>query len=308
MSTVAPPASRPLAFPAAQSPLLLGLFGFVAMYLPLWWWAGNTIWQGEEQGHGSIIFVVLMWLFWTLRHAIANAPVTPAPRLGWSIFALGLVIYLIGSVFNISVLWFASQPLVAMALLLLLRGKAAVRIAWFPLCYFIFMIPLPGVFVDLVTGSLKGLIANIVESLLYTAGYPIARSGVILSIGPYQLQVADACSGLHSMFSLAALGTLFMYLVGRKSLLHMAIMLASILPIAFVANVVRVMVLVLVTYYMGDEAGQGFLHGAAGMVLMLVALVFFFFLDRVLDRVLPGRRRGPGAAPGPDAGAGRASA
>ena len=84
--------------------------------------------------------------------------------------------------------------------------------------------------------------------------------------------VADACSGLHSMYSLSALGTLFMYIMARRSRLHNAIMLASILPIAFVANIVRVIVLVLITYHFGDEAGQGFLHGAAGMVLMLVAL------------------------------------
>jgi exosortase len=152
------------------------------------------------------------------------------------------------------------------------------------------MIPLPGILVDAITGSLKGLIANIVESLLYAVGYPIARSGVILSIGPYQLQVADACSGLHSMFSLTALGTLFMYMMGRKSKLHMGIMLAAILPIAFVANIIRVMTLVLVTYHLGDEAGQGFLHGAAGMVLMLVALLFFFVLDAILDKLLPASR------------------
>jgi exosortase/archaeosortase family protein len=88
-----------------------------------------------------------------------------------------------------------------------------------------------------------------------------------------------------------------MYIMGRKTKLHMAIMLASILPIAFAANIVRVIVLVLVTYYMGDEAGQGFLHGAAGMVLMLVALVFFFCLDMVLDKVLPGRAAPPPSPP-----------
>jgi exosortase/archaeosortase family protein len=63
-------------------------------------------------------------------------------------------------------------------------------------------------------------------------------------------------------------------------------MLASILPIAFVANIVRVIILVLVTYHLGDEAGQGFLHGAAGMVLMLVALGIFFALDALLRLVL----------------------
>jgi exosortase len=125
--------------------------------------------------------------------------------------------------------------------------------------------------------------------------YPISRSGVVLNIGQYELQVADACSGLHSMYSLSALGTLFMYIMARKSVLHNVIMLASILPIAFVANIVRVMVLVLITYHFGGAAGQGFLHGAAGMVLMLVSLIFFL-LDAVLYRSLP-RVKSPPAEP-----------
>jgi exosortase len=111
---------------------------------------------------------------------------------------------------------------------------------------------------------------------------------VVITIGQYQMLVADACSGLHSMFSLTALGTLFMYITARKSRLHNALMLASILPIAFVANVIRVIILVLVTYHFGDEAGQGFLHGAAGMVLMLVALVIIMAFDALLAFV--GRR------------------
>ena len=273
---------------------VVALAGFAAMFLPLYWWAAQSIWQSDEQAHGAIILAVMLWLFWTMRHRIDAAATRPSPALGWPVFALGLFVYLVGRVFEISILQFAAQPLVAAGVLLLLKGTPAIRVAWFPLLYFVFMIPLPGILVDAITGSLKGLIANIVESLLYTVGYPIARSGVILSIGPYQLQVADACSGLHSMFSLTALGTLFMYLMGRKSKLHLGIMLAAILPIAFIANIIRVIALVLVTYYLGDEAGQGFLHGFAGMVLMLVALVSLFLLDKLLDKVLPRAR--PAAA------------
>jgi exosortase len=132
-----------------------------------------------------------------------------------------------------------------------------------------------------------------VVALLYGVGYPIAQSGVVISIGQYQLLVADACSGLHSMFSLAALGTLFMYIMGRKSRVHNAIMLASIIPIAFIANICRVIVLVLVTYHLGDAAGQGFLHGTAGFVLMGIALVIFFALDTVLARVMGRERAAP---------------
>lgn len=263
------------------------------MYVPLYWWAAEGIWQTDEQGHGAIILVVVAWLFWTLRRQIDQAPAEPKALLGWALFLVGIFVYFVGRVFDISILGFSSQPLVMTGALLLLRGPAAVRAAWFPILYFIFMIPLPGMLVDALTGSLKSVIANIVEGGLYLIGYPIARSGVILSIGQYQLQVADACSGLHSMFSLSALGTLFMYVTGRKSKTHLVIMLLAILPIAFVANIIRVTTLVLVTYYLGDEAGQGFLHGAAGIVLMLVALCSLVVLDQILSKLAPVRPRAP---------------
>ncbi len=291
-------ATRPSSESAWSVSWSTAVLGFAAMFVPLYWWAAEGIWQSDEQAHGAIILAVLVWLFWTMRRDIDAAPTQPARSIGWPVFTLGLFVYLVGRIFEISILQFAAQPFVVAGVLLLLKGVPAIRLAWFPLVYFVFMVPLPGMLVDAITGSLKGLIANIVESLLYAVGYPIARSGVILSIGPYQLQVADACSGLHSMFSLTALGTLFMYLMGRKRRLHLGIMLAAILPIAFIANIIRVVALVLVTYYLGDEAGQGFLHGFAGMVLMLVALLSFFLLDQLLDKVIAPMRKTAAPLPG----------
>ena len=242
---------------------LFALAGYAAMYLPVYWWAAGTIWQSDDHAHGAIILAVLVWLFWTLRTRIAAVPARPAPLLGSLVFGLGLLVYVAGRVFSVSVLEMGSQVFVIAGGLLLLKGTSAIRVAWFPIFYVIFMIPLPGILVDAITGPLKQWISTILVSILYTVGYPIAQAGVIISIGQYQLLVADACSGLHSMFSLSALGTLFMYIIGRKSRLHNAIMLVSILPIAFVANIVRV------------------------ITLMLVALFFFFFLDLILARLLP---------------------
>jgi exosortase B len=282
-----------------QREWLVAIAGFTAMYVPVYWWAANSIWQTDDQAHGALILAVMVWLFWGLREQIAAVETRPAKALGWSLFGFGLLTYLVGQVFGISILEFGSQPIVVAGVLLLLRGPAAVRVAWFALFYFIFMIPLPDIIVDAVTGPLKRWISLIVVDLLYAVGYPIARNGVILEIGQYQMLVADACSGLHSMYSLSALGTLFMYIMNRTSRLHNAIMLASILPIAFVANIVRVIVLVLITYHFGDEAGQGFLHGAAGMVLMLVALLAFFSLDTLLARLLIRRTALGSAVPSP---------
>ena len=264
----------------------IALVGFAAMYLPVYWWAATTIWQSDDHAHGAIIFVVVGWLVWQERQAILAAPREPAIAFGWASFIAGLLVYTMGRTLGVSILELASQIPVILGILLILRGWPAARAAWFPLIYIIFMVPLPGILVDAVTGPLKQWISYIAENALYTAGYPIARNGVMLSIGQYQLLVADACSGLHSMFSLTALGVLYMYIVARRSLAHNLLMLASILPIAFTANIVRVMVLVLVTYHLGDEAGQGFLHGAAGILLILVALLFVISLDAVLSRLI----------------------
>ena len=277
-------------------PGLIALVGLVVMYGPVYWWAARGIWQTEEQGHGPLVLAVLVWLFWTLRTRMADAPHAPAPLFGWPVFIAGLSVYTLGRAFDISILAFASQILVVAGALLLLKGPAALRLSWFAVAYQIFLVPLPGTFVDAVTGPLKHWISVIVQNVLFALDYPIANTGVILSIGQYQLMVADACSGLNSMFSLSALGTLFMYVMGRKSLLHNAIIVASILPVAFVANIVRVIVLVLVTYHFGDEAGQGFLHGAAGIALMIVALFIFFALDAALASILQ-PRASAGTAP-----------
>lgn len=268
------------------------LAGLAAMYLPVYWNAltgPSPIWQSEENGHGPIVLGVLAWLFWSRRGAIDAAPTRPSPLLGWGLFLFGLLIYVFGRVFGVTSAEFASHLFVVPGALLLLKGPAALRVAWFAVLYLVFLVPLPGTLIDALTGVLKHWISDIVETLLYAAGYPIARSGVVMTIGQYELLVADACSGLHSMFSLTALGTLYMYIMGRTSRLHNVLMLLSILPIAFGANIIRVIILVLITYHLGDEAGQGFLHGAAGMVLMLLALALFFAFDRLLALVLKGQ-------------------
>jgi exosortase B len=152
----------------------------------------------------------------------------------------------------------------------------------------IFMVPLPGVLVAAVTMPMKIAVSTVAESVLYGLGYPIARTGVILQVGQYQLLVADACAGLHTLFTLEALGLLYLNLMRHESLFRNLTLAILIIPISFLANVIRVMVLTLITYHFGDEAGQGFLHGFAGMVLFLSALLLIMGVDSLL-RILDAR-------------------
>jgi exosortase/archaeosortase family protein len=116
----------------------------------------------------------------------------------------------------------------------------------------------------------------------------VARAGVVMQVGQYQLLVADACAGLNSMFTLESLGLLYMNIMAYTSRWRNVLLAVLIIPISFVANVVRVVILILVTYHFGDAAGQGFVHGFAGMVLFLVALVLILMVDSLLSRLTPG--------------------
>lgn len=283
---------------AATMPWLLVLTGFAAMFIPSYWAAAGGVWQTDENAHGPIVLAVVLWACWQCRHEVLAAPVAPMPVPGWPLFVAGLLLYCLARTFSISSVEFVSQLVLIVGGVLLLRGPATLRAAWFPLLYMLFLVPLPASFVDAVTAPLKQWISVVVVDLLHATGYPVARAGVMISIGAYQLLVADACSGLNSMAGLSAIGALFMFVMGRKGWLHNTIMALAILPIAFGANIVRVVSLVLVTYHFGDEAGQGFLHGAAGLMLFLVAFAMLVLLDLCVAALLRSRqppRRNPGA-------------
>jgi exosortase B len=286
MSTVL---NRPAANPWATNPWLAWApiaVGLAVLYIPtdvsLW----NTLWQTEEQGHGPLILAVAAWLIWQKRAVLVDGDARPSAIAGYSLLVFGLLLYVVGRSQDILLFEVGSQIPVLAATLLIVRGSSALRALAFPLFFLVFMIPLPGILVDALTGPLKREVSEIAEHILYLAGYPIARSGVTLQIGPYQLLVADACSGLHSLYSLSALGLLYLYLMRHASWLRNAVIAAAILPIAFGANVIRVIFLVLVTYHFGDEAGQGFLHGFSGIALFLAALMLLFALDSMVGFVL----------------------
>jgi exosortase B len=294
MNTLAPRASLldALAPLKAWWPIVLGL---LVLYGPTYWMLAHGLWNSDDYAHGPIVLVVALFLIWQQRAVFmaqaAARPTSVEAAIGWTLLVVGLLAYALGRSQDILLFEVGSQIPVILGALLVTLGTKAARALWFALFFLLFMIPLPGFVVDAATGPLKQYISVIAEQILYAAGYPIARSGVTLTVGQYQLLVADACSGLHSMFSLSAMGLLYLYLMQHTSTARNLIIMAAILPIAFVANIVRVMVLILVTYHMGDEAGQGFLHGFAGIMLFVIGLLFLFLLDWVLGFIFPDRPR-----------------
>lgn len=285
MSATAPQTGRPPLLPANVDlpALLLVVFGLLVVYVPEYMELSQTIWRSDEQGHGPIIFAVSLWLLYGLRHTIAELPSRPATVSAVVVLVIGALLYALGRSQDIWIFSIGSQIWVLAGLALLFKGWRGLRVIWFPLFFMLFMVPLPEALVAAVTAPLKSAVSLVASNLLYALGYPVGRSGVMLTVGQYQLMVADACAGLNSMFTLEALGMLYMNLMRYTSVARNVTLAVMLVPIAFCANIGRVMILVLVTYYFGDAAGQGFVHGFAGMVLFMIALMLMLVVDKLLN-------------------------
>src|SRR5450759_437508 len=270
-------------------PILLGL---MVLYVPTFYDLFNGLWATEEQAHGPIILALAIWLIyrqWPLMMEKSEGNLSSVT--GWIVFGIALMLYIIGRALQVYIFEVGSLIWMLAAILLIKRGGSALKVVWFPLFFMLFMIPLPGTFVIMLTMPMKMAVSYVTEHILYWADYPIARNGVILQIGQYQLLVADACAGLQTLLTLEALGLFYLNVVRHTSMFRNVALAIFIIPISFTANVIRVITLTLVTYYFGEAAGQGFLHGFAGMVLFLSALILILGVDKLLRLIVKARSK-----------------
>lgn len=266
----------------SRAELLAIAAGLFAMYLPTYMALDASIWKIVGQGHGPIMLALTLWLIWQRLPAFVSLAPQPAQFSGSVLLTAGLLLYIVGRSQDILFMDVGSQMLVLTGLTLLYKGWAGWRAMWFPIFFILFIVPIPGSVVDQITAPLKAAVSYVAEAILYKLNYPIGRSGVTLTIGPYQLLVADACAGLNSIFALEAIGVFYLSVVGHASKLRNIVLAMLILPISFVSNVTRVIALVLITYYFGDEVGQGFVHSFAGILLFMLATALTIATDTVL--------------------------
>lgn len=274
--------------PPKQQPWIDGgliILGLTFMYGPTLHTLNSTLWNVVGQGHGPIMLALAGWLAWIRKEQLRSLPDRSTWHAACMVLTVGVISYVLGRTQDILLLEVGSLIWVLIAGLLFWKGWPGVKVMWFPLFFLLFVIPLPGPIVDALTGPLKAGVSYVAEGLLYMAGYPVGRAGVTLTIGPYKLLVADACAGINSIFALEAIGVFYMSIMQHKNKLRNIMLAILILPISFVSNVIRVVFLVLITYYFGDAAGQGFAHDFAGIVLFMVATLLTILTDTILGLV-----------------------
>lgn len=264
-------------WPAALGLLILGVPTFVNV--------ARDSWTGETGVHGPIVLATGIWLFaqrWQELQSIAR----PGRGLfAAALMALSLIAYVFGRAFDFLAIEVLAFGGVLLALFYLAFGGEAVRRMWFPIVYMGFVVPIPGWVIDTITGPLKAYVSHSATYLLERAGYPIVREGVTLYVAQYQLLVEDACAGLNSLISLTAISLFYIYVLHNASWRYALFLMLWIIPVALLANLLRVIILVLITYHFGNAAAQGFLHSTAGLVMFATALLGIFAVDKLMTPV-----------------------
>jgi exosortase len=259
------------------------VLGIAALVVPTLITLGRIHWTTDNGAHGPLILVSGIWLIWRERAHIHFRP--GAVSAAWLLLLVPLLlIYVYARVVGMLGTETAALYLILFVLAAVYWGPATMRRLWFALVYLAFLIKPPYGTVAELTQPLKVGISEVSVAILSFLNYPVAASGVLIQIGQYELLVREACAGLGSMFTLLALGMLYVHLTGAPRG-RSFILLMSIIPIAVLANLLRVIVLVLLTYHAGDAVAQSFAHDLAGLATFGLSLLGMVGLDALLTRL-----------------------
>jgi exosortase len=264
------------------------LFGAALITIPTMIAVARESWSTEQGAHGPIVLATGIWLVGLLRKQVA--PLIKPGNLALTLALLipSLAVYVIARITTTLELEGFALYCSLVTLFYGVCGAQVLRLLWFPVFYFLFLFPPPDSLVATLTQPLKLGISQVAVELLSAFGLPIGRRGVIIQIDQYDILVAAACAGLNSIISLSAIGLFYIYVRHNANWRYALLLMVAIVPVAILANFVRVLMLILITYYFGDRYAQGFLHGFAGMVMFSVALLGIFGIDRLAR---PIRRR-----------------
>lgn len=268
------------------------LLGCAALIIPTMIGVARFSWTTEQGGHGPIVLATGIWLLLReIKDAKAERTVPKRPwlaALGIGFFLAVFVVARITGILEIEAM--TMYPALLLGIYLLVGGQF-MRAIWFPLVYLALVLPPPDTVVAAVTQPIKIAISEWAVAVLHALGYPIASSGVNIYIAQFELLVAAACAGLNSIISLGAICLFYVYLRHRNNVVAFLLVSLAVIPVAIFSNFVRVIVLILITYYLGEAAAQGFLHDFAGLLMFAVALATIFALDSLYGRLAARRHR-----------------
>jgi exosortase A len=269
--------------------LYLAVAAFAASLALLYWPVFTKLvsdWATDDNySHGFLIPPLAAYLVWERWDRLKATPCSPA-KAGLIVIAGSFVVLLAGS---LGAELFLSRIALIGALIgsaLYVLGWAHLRLLAFPLGVLLLMIPIPAIIFNQVVFPLQLVASQAGEAALSAAGIPVLREGNIITLANTTLEVAEACSGIRSLVSLLTLAIVFGYFTDPRNGIRTAIALSAV-PVAILANALRVAGTGIAAHYYGAAAAEGFFHSFSGWIVFVAAFAMLFVVVQLLHRIAP---------------------
>ncbi len=267
---------------ALLSSLLLWLYYPTLFRLVAQWW------NDPNFSHGFFVPLFAAFILWQERREISAVEPHPS-RWGFLFLTLGLCMLVVGQLGAEIFLSRLSFLMVLAGLIIFFLGWSFFRAVLFPWAFLLLMIPIPQIVFSQITFPLQLLASKVASGVLPLLGVPVLREGNVIILPAMALEVADACSGIRSLMSLATLAVIYGYLAERSIALRVLLALTA-LPIAVAANSLRVVGTGLLVQYWDPEKAQGFFHEFQGWLMFVASLGMLYLFHRAVRLLWPENR------------------
>ncbi|MDR3090441.1 MAG: exosortase/archaeosortase family protein [Desulfobulbaceae bacterium] len=262
--------------------ILIGIL--VAALLLLYWpFLGGLIQDWDENpdySHGYFIPFIAASMIYSRRDKLVATTAKPM-NSGLPLVALGLCLLIVGKVAAEFFAQRLSLLVVLLGLVAFCGGRPFLRLLASPILYLIFMIPLPAIIWNQIAFPMQIFSTTLTEKIIYMLGIPVFREGNVLHLAETTLEVVAACSGLRSlltMFALAAALAFFSDFSPRRK----AALFFSAIPVAVLANIIRLTGTAFLANIYGPQVAEGFLHEFSGLVVFFLGLLMLIGVHNFL--------------------------
>jgi len=267
----------------------LGILGFLSVWV---YWPTLTHLIGQWMhdpnfSHGFFVPLFSGFVVWQTRARLAAIPFRPS-WWGLAPLAAALVLLILGRLGAELFLARSSLVILVAGLVILFFGKRIFREIRFPWLFLLLMIPIPAIIFNKITFPLQLLASQVSAAVLPVFGVPILREGNVINLASMALEVAEACSGIRSLMSLLTLAIIYGHFMESRLLTRWMLALASV-PIAVVANSIRIIGTGLLVHYWDAEKAEGYFHASWGWIIFVVSLLMLYGLHALIRWAWPDR-------------------
>ncbi|MBZ5628691.1 MAG: exosortase/archaeosortase family protein [Acidobacteriia bacterium] len=261
-----------------QPAILAGLIGFI--YYPVLIKLVHDWWNDPDFSHGFFVPLFSAFLIWTQRETLWRIESKPAWS-GLAVVAVSLFFFTVGTFANDLFFPRVAIVLLVAGLVILFCGWAQFRAAFFAWAFLFLMIPIPAVLMNQITFPLQLLASRLASAVLPIVGVPVLREGNVIHLPAMPLEVAEACSGIRSLLSLVTLAVIYGYFLDSKTWRRCLLVIAAV-PIAVVANALRIVGTGIAVQYWNPDRALGFFHEFSGWVIFIVSLALLLAVHGAL--------------------------